>query len=504
MPDSLGVQMRPIGARRDFAVESRAISRRHRPVKFLSLFGLLVLGSLAVSGEPAGPVAGNHTVSQPRQEQAETERHRWFMTNLVGAYERLGKHSPQWDEPAKSALSLMAAARAGDAGVPPGWQGKIATLARSALDKGCTDPLIQYVAVRYRVGDAKQSDAENAKIFRKVAEQMDASEYPASLKFYASMRAAEALKAVLPAKDPPEEAMDQVHFRRHTALVNLLKAIHDPTTPETEIYAMADQLMDAVQRNAEEYPEFWERLGPALKEHWPDSAGYDLLRGKFHLHQAWRARGTSYANEVPPEKWKLFEEGLKVAEESLTSAWNKDGHDTRAPAEMIEVCLGLGRDRPEMERWFARAMRAAPNNYDACMYKLHYLEPMWLGSSEAMLTFGRECIRNTNWSGTVPLTIVDAHIFLGALSGKDEATRQRYWLRPEVWPDLRAAYEEFLRREPKAIGWRHNYAWYAYKCQAWDDLNSQLKLLGPVNYGYFGGQAVFDQMVAEAKEHAKP
>ena len=81
---------------------------------------------------------------------------------------------------------------------------------------------------------------------------------------------------------------------------------------------------------------------------------------------------------------------------------------------------------------------------------------------------------------------------------------QRYWLQPEVWSDIRAAYEEFFRREPNAVSWRHNYAWYAYKCQAWDDLNAQLKLLGPVNYDYFGGRTAFDKMVAEAREHAKP
>lgn len=36
----------------------------------------------------------------------------------------------------------------------------------------------------------------------------------------------------------------------------------------------------------------------------------------------------------------------------------------------------------------------------------------------------------------------------------------------------------------------------------WDELNKQLKLLGPVNYDYCnGGREEFDKMVKLAKEH---
>ena len=105
---------------------------------------------------------------------------------------------------------------------------------------------------------------------------------------------------------------------------------------------------------------------------------------------------------------------------------------------LSEVDCVRSKERPEMERWFQRAMLTAPNNYEACSDKLHYLKPMWFGSPEDMLAFGHECISNTNWSGTVPLLMVDVHDFFAAFQKTDE-DRKSYWLRPEVWPDIRAA-----------------------------------------------------------------
>ncbi len=84
----------------------------------------------------------------------------------------------------------------------------------------------------------------------------------------------------------------------------------------------------------------------------------------------------------------------------------------------------------------------------------------------------------------------------------DESERADYWKRPEVWPDIQAAFENFFQLNPDATSWYHNYAWYAYRCEQWDKLNELLPKLGPVNYAYFGGEAEFNRMVQLAKAHA--
>jgi hypothetical protein len=80
--------------------------------------------------------------------------------------------------------------------------------------------------------------------------------------------------------------------------------------------------------------------------------------------------------------------------------------------------------------------------------------------------------------------------------------RSDYFKRPEVWSDLKQAFDKFFRLNPQATGWHHDYALYAYRAEQWSDLNRELKLLGKVNYDYFGGKDEFDKIVSAAKEHA--
>ena len=45
-----------------------------------------------------------------------------------------------------------------------------------------------------------------------------------------------------------------------------------------------------------------------------------------------------------------------------------------------------------------------------------------------------------------------------------------------------------LRTESQQCSWRHNYAWFAWAAQDWDELNRQIPLLGEINHAYFGAR----------------
>jgi hypothetical protein len=111
-------------------------------------------------------------------------------------------------------------------------------------------------------------------------------------------------------------------------------------------------------------------------------------------------------------------------------------------------------------------------------------------------------VNSKTWGGQVPLILIDAHE--AASKYLAESERAEYWKRPEVWPDIQAAFEKFFQVNPDATGWYYNYTWYANLCEQWDKLNELLPRLGPVNYEYFGGREAFDKMVKRAKEHASP
>jgi hypothetical protein len=145
-------------------------------------------------------------------------------------------------------------------------------------------------------------------------------------------------------------------------------------------------------------------------------------------------------------------------------------------------------------------MQLDPNNYQACQAKLHYLLPQWYGSREDMLAFGRECVASTNWGGEVPMILVNAHIqFAHTLSA---TPWNEYWTLPDVWPDIKAAYEKFGQTEPDATSYRYPYARYAARCGQWKDFNEQIKIIrendGNVNESYFGGKEAFEKLLEQA------
>ena len=168
---------------------------------------------------------------------------------------------------------------------------------------------------------------------------------------------------------------------------------------------------------------------------------------------------------------------------------------------MITVVLGKQKSRDKMEIWFNRAMALDPNYYDACSAKLYYLEPKWYGSTEDMLEFGRECVTNHDWGGHIPLILLDAHKSIQR-QYIDDSEKSNYWKQPEVWSDLKSAFERFFELNPDAIGWYHDYAKYAYQAGQWDTLNRIIPKLGQINYSFFGGTNEFNKMLQQAKEHA--
>jgi hypothetical protein len=147
-------------------------------------------------------------------------------------------------------------------------------------------------------------------------------------------------------------------------------------------------------------------------------------------------------------------------------------------------------------------MELDPDNYRACRGKLHYLLPEWYGSRDDMLAFGRECVASTNWGGSVPLILVDAHIdYAYELSAEE---RRAYWVLNDVWPDIKAAYEKYARINPDATGFRYTYASYAFRCRQWQDFLDQVNIIrkndSEPNYNYFGGKEEFDKLVTLANQ----
>ena len=164
----------------------------------------------------------------------------------------------------------------------------------------------------------------------------------------------------------------------------------------------------------------------------------------------------------------------------------------------MEVELGQGRGRGRMEMWFRRAMEIDPADYDAAYEKAWYLQPKWYGSAQDAISFGRECVESKVWRGRVPLMLWEAHRMLA--NDRASGLKDAHWKQTGVWEDVRDSFDRFFELNPDAIGWRHDYALYAYKCERFDKFLDLLPQMGWVNYPYFGGEQRFAEMVADAEQ----
>ena len=431
----------------------------------------------------------------PRQPATREDVLQWNLKTLQAGYASSGHRNPKWDKDSEAALTGFARTRTASEDESVVLFDLVSEAAESATAAGCDDPMIQYLHVHYAPENKTRKFKQRQEQYLSAAHNLESSAYPPIRKFYANVEASEVLYPQRYTNFWPE-----VHDLRAKAVANLNQALQDKSLPEAEAYPAAEALFQMLERNPYELTNAYNALAATLSRNNSKPAVAQLIKAQFYLTFAWRARGNGNADQVTEEGWRLFRERLAEAEKALNKAWAADPFDGQIPTLMIAIAVGQQKPRPEMEIWFQRALKQDPDNYRACRSKLHYLLPQWYGSRADMLDFGRECVASTNWGGQVPLALVDAHSeFSRTLDAED---RKTYWLAPDVWPDIKAAYEKFAQLNPDATRFRYPYAAYAFRCGQAQAFNEQVQLIrrndASPDYAYFGGKEAFDKMVEQA------
>jgi len=443
-----------------------------------------------------GCLLGSCSAKKPATRE---DRLKWNLTTLTNDYESAGHKNPKWDPDAREALTEFARVKIASDDEALVLSDLVGSAAESAVAAGCDDPMVEYLRARYGSAAKEKSYGERKELYRAAASNLENSAYSPLRKFYANVDAAEIL--YVPRDQNIWPLVRQV---RGAAIGNLNQAFQDKTLPEAEAYQAADALFQMLAHNPHELTNAYDTLALTLSGPGARPAVAALVKAEFYLQYAWIGRGHGTADQVTDEQWQAFRDRLAQAEKALDQAWANDPDDAQIPTVMISICTGQQKTRPEMEKWFQRAMQLDPNNYQACRAKLHYLLPQWYGSPEDMLAFGRQCAANTNWGGEVPLVLVDAHSDLSRTLPAE--SRAEYWKQPEVWTDIKTAYERFAQTEPDATRFRYPYAAYAVRCGQLDDFNEQIKIIrqndGSVNESYFGGKEAFQNLLDEANPHA--
>lgn len=451
--------------------------------------------------------AEEQTMSASRQGQsrpktangpvAPMDRLDWNLQTLVQVYLSGGHRDPAWDENATNALVKFALIRS-DGNRTPDDDKILGDYCRTAVLQGCQDPVILYLHTRNVTGFQEgATDQMMADGYKKAIAALRKYRCAPIRQAYMALRAAQSVNSTTGNRGN----MPEIHHFRRGCLESLLEAIQDPGIPPIEVYEITKELLEAVKTNPQQHSEFFTRLEPLMDQNWPDNALIQLLKGRYHIDEAWRLRGNTYSDKVTDDGWKGFSEQLLKAETALEKGWKLDPTNVEFPYEMLSVELGQGKGRARMEQWFERAMKLNTNGAGICKRKLYYLEPKWYGSAAEMLKFARECAASEDWGGEVLLMPLHAHKSLAGYAKRDGNTN--YWKSPAIWREIKGALDRYYSRYPDDVSWRHNYAMHAYWAEDWNEFNKQVTLFATgTNYDYFGGRDAFEQMTQNSRQRA--
>jgi hypothetical protein len=440
------------------------------------VYNLVLLASVAAIG--AGkPIPQDRAL----MEQRDRERLEWNRQTLVQAYDKVGKKNSRWDEPARGALDL-AARMYSQQKDPVIITDNIHPLAKKAVDAGCGDPLILYVYARTSVGPFDPGPAEYARRTIAAADAMEASFYPPYRRAVALRYATELIASK---KDPTPEERREAE-RRLDAIVALLpkSVASDPRGYNWEDgwYTLLHGVVGMRHRLGADRKTAFDRVDASLADVPGVEAMRRLLKGSVYIGWGWEARTNAFAADVSDEQMRTFETRIREARAALNAAWEAKPGEPRVATQMIEVEKDIGGgDRQAMETWFERAMKTDGNDYSACQTKLDWLDPKWYGdeSGDEMMAFGKACRATGNWWSKITLLAADAH--WRHACHLEPVEREAYLKRPEVWTEIQAVYDEYLKHCGFDNAARCKYATIGYFGRHYPEAFEQFQAVGKDN-----------------------
>jgi hypothetical protein len=421
----------------------------------------------------------------------------WNRNTALAAYDHGGHTNPKWDAAAREAIVLQARPRV-DPNRSPRDDARIAAALQKAIDLGCDDPFLHYLqAIRARAlpgHDPRQA----CEAIDHAAAGIIAGHYPAFRKMMGAARTAEALLAAEPAPfsiQTRRELATDLDF----ALAEIPDAVAEGA-PRALMYDAAATLYASYARYFGNAEKGLMRVETALRAAMPGTNLPSILAADFYL-----ARAEAVRNDLDPpsirtpaeDKDKVLAALDAKAAAAIDAALAIDPQDPVALIDKLRQLTYIHASREEFEPWFERSMAAYPNNLRACQIKRIFLSRVNPGGQDAM-GFARQCLAGANWSSRIPLIIVDLHTAAARFDSPEA-----YFANTDVWNDVQTAEEGYLKRYPKALYDRTNYAMVACYAGRWNIARTQFDLLGDDGvHSVFRGKQTYDYYRRKAQRLA--
>ncbi|MEO3973719.1 hypothetical protein [Streptomyces sp. CAU 1734] len=186
-----------------------------------------------------------------------------------------------------------------------------------------------------------------------------------------------------------------------------------------------------------------EKWIPGILEAEPEAALPRLVAGIRHISWGWEARTSAGAQHVSREQFDLFHARLRLAEQWLYEAaereprWISPWYGLQVTGRGLQVGQAVARRR------FEAVVRRAPHHRGAHHQQLQQICAKWGGSHEEMHAFARESAFAA--PGGTPLGELVAHAHIEQWLSLDAGPDAAYMRRSEVRLSLREAADHSYR-----------------------------------------------------------
>ena len=199
-----------------------------------------------------------------------------------------------------------------------------------------------------------------------------------------------------------------------------------------------------------------------------------ILDGQRRIRDAWKARGSGYANTVSQDGWREFYRDLAYARYSFVQAWDMDPAKPLPAERMMNVALGdTGLD--EMKIWFDRALKAQIDYAPAWSMMRWGLRDRWFGNPKAQLALATQALGTGRFDTYVPFELI--RCVWNTEADEEIPSGSHIYGDPQIWPLLSRMFEGYIAN-PSRPGteneWRSYYAVVAYLTGKFDVAKAQL------------------------------
>jgi len=284
-------------------------------------------GSVCELGEPVAraqsaprPASRQLLPSDLRVDDAKVTAQRkaalaWNMKILVGAYDRVGHRDPKWDEAARRGLTLTARVWAHDPDRPGDAPDQAWYALRTAITRGCDDPLVLYLNAEYSEADLPRLEAAHL-VYAALLGLAPEPHHPhlVSRAMVESARTLSAASVGLSKEEwaPRWNSLIVIINRAFDLLPNVLA---DREMPAGQLVDHVNAMFDPWGRSGNDRQKMFPHVEAAFeKARDPKDPLLQVMRADALASSAWDVRGSGFARDVKPEAWPIFKQRLGQAE----------------------------------------------------------------------------------------------------------------------------------------------------------------------------------------------